>query len=426
MGAEPVSRGVLATESTAGSADVRPGVTLGLLSVLHSIIHAQGAFYPLVFLAVIDDFKVTPDAIAFLAAVGAIVTGGIQLGFGAATRRFSRRALLAAGGLLLGLATAAQALASTFAPFAIANVVSRLGGAPQHPVGNALLAEQFPEKRLGFAISAHVAGGNVGTLIAGVVVGWAIANLGWRGSVVALGLPAIVVSIAITLWIRESGTDRVRAVRAGSIRGAYRRVIGDANLRWVFLSSVLGGGARGLGVLNVFVPFYLKLVAGLDDGTVGAMYAVLLIASVPGPLVAGWLSDRLGRKPVIIGVYVAGAVSLAFFVLVGNGVIGLWTAIVILSIFSFVESPQLQALLADIAPAELRDAAYSTYFALAFGVGSTWGIVYGAVLAAFGSASGLPLVFWIMALANTAAALSVLPIRLSGEATTDRRPTSDL
>ena len=57
---------------------------------------------------------------------------------------------------------AAQALATGFLSFAIPNIASRIGGSPQHPVGNGLLAEQFPTERRGFAISAHIAGGNVG------------------------------------------------------------------------------------------------------------------------------------------------------------------------------------------------------------------------------------------------------------------------
>jgi MFS family permease len=154
-------------------------------------------------------------------------------------------------------------------------------------------------------------------------------------------------------------------------------------------------------------------VAGLPLGIVGVMYAVLLLASVPGPLVAGWLSDRVGRKPLIIGVYLGGALSLALFVLVGSSEIGLWIAIVLLSCFSFVESPQLQALLADVTPPDLRDAAYSTYFALAFGVGSLWVLLYGAVIELAGHGTGLTLVFWIMAAASIVAAISVLPIRLT-------------
>ena len=134
------------------------------------------------------------------------------------------------------------------------------------------------------------------------------------------------------------------------------------------------------------------------------MYGVLLAASVPGPLVAGWLSDRVGRKPVIIGVYLAGAASIALFVLAGNDIVWLWVGIIALSLFSFVESPQLQALLADVTPRHLRDAAFSTYFALAFGVGSMWGIVYGIVIDAGtkGDGNGLTTVFWMMAAASIA------------------------
>ena len=117
---------------------------------------------------------------------------------------------------------------------------------------------------------------------------------------------------------------------------------------------------------------------------------------------------------VVVGVYVAGALSLVFFVLVGADRLLLWASIVALGAFSFVESPQLQALLADIAPAELRDAAYSTYFALAFGIGSLWGGVYTYVLTVAGSQHGLPIVFGIMAAASGVAALSVLPIRTPG------------
>ena len=392
---------------------LRPGLTLTLMSVQHALIHGQSALYPIVFLAISGEFGVGAEAIAVLAAVGSILTGSIQLSFGALTRRFTRRSLLGVGGVFLGAATAAQAVTGAFAPFGIANVASRLGGAPQHPVGNALLTDQWPRRRWGTAISAHIAGGNVGTLAMGVIATSVVATFGWRNAVLGLGVLAIGVGLLILLLIREAQPGAHAVAERPTVRDAYRQVLADRDLRWLFLSSVLGGGARGLGVLNVFVPLYLVKVVGVDDGTLGAMYAMLLAASVPGPLVAGWLSDRLGRKPLIIGVYLAGAVGLAWFVLAGSSIALLWTAIVVLSLFSFVESPQLQALLADISPAAIRDASYSTYFALAFGVGSMWGLVYGAVIAFAGEVQGLGLVFVIMAMANVAAALTVLPIRLA-------------
>ena len=110
----------------------------------------------------------------------------------------------------------------------------------------------------------------------------------------------------------------------------------------------------------------------------------------------------------------AGAASIALFVLAGSDIVWLWAGIIALSLFSFVESPQLQALLADVTPRHLRDAAFSTYFALAFGVGSMWGIVYGIVIDAGtkGDGNGLTTVFWLMAVASILAALATLRIRI--------------
>ena len=197
---------------------------------------------------------------------------------------------------------------------------------------------------------------------------------------------AVVVAIAILIAVREAPPSEAdRTAAETPVRHLYRKVLVDRDLRWVYAAAVLGGGSRGLGVLNIFVPLYLAEAVGLDAGTIGLMYGVLLAASVPGPLVAGWLSDRVGRKPVIIGVYVGGAASIALFVLAGQNIVWLWAGIIALSLFSFVESPQLQALLADVHPEHLRDAAFSTYFALAFGVGSMWGIVYGVVIDVVGA-----------------------------------------
>ncbi len=400
-----------AVASVASATDVRPMRTLWLLTAAHAVNHAQAAVLPLVYLAIITEFRVGVETIAFLAAFANFSSGMAQLSYAALTRYVSRRSLLALGGVVFGGGMAAQALAPGFGAFALANVVSRIGGSPQHPVGNGLLAEQFPPERRGFAISAHIAGGNVGTVAIPLVGLWLIAGIGWRWTVVLFGVPAILIAIAMLALIRESGADREAARAHGSVRAAFGVVLRNRDLLWLYLSSVLGGGGRGLGVLNVFVPLYLALVVGLDATTVGLMYTLLLACSVPGPLVAGWLSDRWGRKPMIIGVYLAGAASLVAFVLAGSNLALLWLGILLLGIFNFVESPQLQALLADIAPPGVRDVSFATYFTLAFGIGSLWSAVYGAVIAATGDTAGLPLVFFLMAASFVAAALVVIPIR---------------
>jgi MFS transporter, FSR family, fosmidomycin resistance protein len=401
-----------------GEPEIRPMRSLGLLSIAHAFNHAQAVMLPLIFLAIITEFGVGIGAIAILAAVGAFASGMVQLSYAGLTRVVSRRKILGAGGILFGAGFALQAFATSFVTFAIPNIASRIGGSPQHPVGNGLLAEQFPPERHGFAISAHIAGGNVGTVVVAIIGVPLIAAVGWRGAAIAFGLPAIVIAVAILLFVRETGADRAAALASGSVRSAFRRILHDPDLLWLYLTSVLGGGGRGLGVVNLFVLIYLTQVLGLDTGTAGLMYGALIVFSVPMPLVAGWLSDRIGRKPLIVGVYLGGALGFIVFLLAGESLVWLWAGILLMGLFSFAESPQLQALLADIAPPSIRDASYALYFTLAFGVGSLWVALYGIIIDAAGEAAGVPIVFGLMSLTFVLAALGTLPIR------TERAPTA--
>lgn len=402
---------------------IHPDRTLWLLSIAHAVNHAQAVLLPLVYLRIILEFGVSEGTVAILASAGSVASGVVQLSYAKLTRMISRRKLLAAGGILFGGGFAAQALAPNFPTFAVTNVASRVGGSPQHPVGNGLLAEQFPEQRRGFAIAAHIAGGNVGTVVVAVAGTWLMANLGWRGSVVVFGLPAVIVALAILLFVRETGEDRAAAVAHGSVREAFGTILRDPDHRWIYLASILGGGGRGLGVVNLFVLLYLTGVLHLDEGTTGLMYGVLIVFSVPAPLVAGWLSDRIGRKPLIVGVYLGGAIGFAVFILAGSNMTGLWLGIVLMGLFSFAESPQLQALLADIAAPTIRDASFALYFTLAFGVGSLFTAVYGVIIDSATARVGLPIVFWLMAATFVAAALSVLPVRAGGRRDVGSRAT---
>ena len=395
----------------ASASEVHPQRTLWLLSIAHAVNHAQAVILPPIFVLVVAEFGAGVEAIPYLAAVGAISSGLVQATFGVITRHASRRDIMTVGGVVLGLGMAAQAATSTILAFAVSNVVSRIGSSPQHPVGNGLLAEQFPPERRGFAISAHISGGNVGTLIAGVLGPLILAWWGWRGASLVVGIPAALVALAIFRWVRETGADRAAAISQGTVRQAAVAIWRNSTIRRTYLTAVLGGGGRGLGVANLFALIYLTEVIRVDRGTSDVMYAGLVVLSVPMPLVAGWLSDRIGRRPTILGAYLGGAIGFLVFIAVGANIAGLWLGIAIMGLFSFAESPQLQALLADLAPTGVRDVAFALYFAAAFGVGQMWTLLYGLVIDGLGAAAGVPIVFLLMAGAFLLAAVVMLPVR---------------
>jgi MFS family permease len=392
-------------------ARIRPRLTLWLLAIAHAVNHAQAVILPLVFVKIIDEFGVSVQAVAFLSAAGSISAGVIQATFAWLTRRMPRRVLMGVGGLIFGAGFAAQGLSPSFPAFALTNIASRIGGSPQHPVGNGLLAEQFPPEQRGMAISAHIAGGNVGTVFIAVFGAAMLSAFGWRGASVLLGIPAALIALAILRWVAEAGTDRAAAIAEGSVGQGLRTIWRDHTIRRVYLASIFGGGGRGLGTANLFALLYLSHVLKLGDSLTNLMYAGLIVLSVPMPLVAGWLSDKIGRRPVIVGAYVGGAVGFLVFISAGSSLAGLWVGLVIMGLFSFAESPQLQALMADVVSTPLRDITFAVYFTLAFGVGSLWTALYGTIIEAVGEASGLPIVFVLMAVSFLIAGLIMWPVR---------------
>ena len=136
--------------------------------------------------------------------------------------------------------------------------------------------------------------------------GWVIATAGWQPAVLLIGLPAIVVALAILATVREAGVDRAAALARGSTWTVVRSLRGRARPALAVRRVIGRRGRPRIGVVTTFVPLYLSLVLGLDAPTIAVMYTLLLIGSVPGPLVAGRFADRLGHRPVLIVTYASG------------------------------------------------------------------------------------------------------------------------
>jgi FSR family fosmidomycin resistance protein-like MFS transporter len=409
---EPVAR---PRDPEAGAdVDLRPRVTLALLSAQHGFIHAQTALLPLVFIAITPVFGLGVGEIGLLLAVGNVLTGVVQLAYAPLQRVVSRRTLLGAGGLLFGAAMTVTGLATSWAGFATATVVARVAGSPQHPVGNALIAEQRPVRARASAIASHIAGGNLGTVAVPLLGAWVIASFGWPVAVAAVGIPAFLVGALILVVVRESGADRAAALAHGSVRAAFAATFREADLRRLFAAASIAAAGRGIGVVSTFVPLYLSRSLDLDAGTIALMYTLLLAGSVPGPLIAGRLAGRFGHRPVLAWSYVAGAAALVLLVVAGGSTVLLWLAIGLVGAFVFEEASLLQGLLVEAAPPAIRDAANSVYFTLMFLVGAAWAALLGALVAVLGDDAGFPVVFLLMAASYLVAIVFVLRIRAGG------------
>jgi len=382
----------------------RPAETLGLLALSHAVVHASSALLPLIYPIIITEFSLDARAIGLFIAVTSTLGGSTQLLYGFLTRWVSRPVLLGVGQIVFGIGLLLAGATRSLGQLMAAISVARIGSSPQHPVGNALLSDVFPVHRRGFAISAHISGGNVGTILVPFVGLALIGAVGWHATIALFGVPALVVG-ALILWrVREDGAAyREQARGAGSVRGQLRSVLGRRDLRLILGASLVAAGGRGLDIVAPFMLLYLRGPLGIGQETTALLYALLLVGAVVGPLLAGWLSDRFGRRRTLIVYYLLCAAGILSFLAAGSNLVLLVPLLLPLGTAVFSESPVLQAFLADRATGPTRDVAFSVYFTFAFGIGAFWALVIGNVAATW----GYPVAFAVMAASYLGAALLV-------------------
>lgn len=394
--------------TTDRTSPTRPRLTLALVSSAHAVIHAQSALMPLVYAIVIVEFGLTERDIGVFIAITTAVGGTMQLAYGFLTRYVARPALLAGGQLLFGTGLLIGGLSQSVGQLLGSISLSRIGASPQHPVGNALLSDLYPAERRGFAISAHIAGGNVGTILVPIVGGAMLLTLGWQATLALFGVPAVIMGVLIALLVREDhAAYRRRARASGSVGEHLRTVLGRRDLRLILGASLVAAGGRGLDIVAPFMVLYLSGPLGFDAGTVNLLYALLLVGAVVGPILAGILSDRFGRRPVLVMYYLLSAAGILAFLAAGANLLLLVPLLLPFGTAVFSESPVLQAYLADRATGPMRDMAFAIYFTFAFGIGAFWAFVIGSVVDAY----GFPVAFGVMAASYVAAALLLVAVR---------------
>ncbi|MGH2383785.1 MAG: MFS transporter [Candidatus Limnocylindria bacterium] len=393
------------------SSQTRPALALVLLATAHAAIHAQSALMPLVYAVVIVEYGLNERDIGLFIAITTAVGGSMQLAYGFLTRYVARPMLLAGGQLIFGTSLLVGGLSQSVTQLLAAISAARIGSSPQHPVGNALLSDMYPADRRGFAISAHISGGNVGTVVVPFIGGAMLLALGWQATLALFGIPALVIGVLVAFLVREDhAAYRRRARASGSVRGQFREVIGRRDLRLILGASLVAAGGRGLDIVAPFMVLYLSGPLGFDEGTVNLLYALLLVGAVVGPILAGIVSDRFGRRPTLITYYLLSAVGILAFLAAGANLLLLIPLLLPFGTAVFSESPVLQAYLADRATGPMRDVAFSVYFTFAFGIGAVWAFVIGFVADAF----GYPVAFVIMAASYVAAAALLVAVRERG------------
>ena len=320
-----------------------------------------------------------------------------------------RKPLVVAGYALSSVARPLVGLAQAASQVLVLRVTDRVGKGIRTAPRDALIAESVDPSIRGRAYGFHRSLDHAGAVVGPVVAFLLLRQMGvpLRTVFLLAGIPAAMALIVVVFVVKERrpAAPLPSAPAAVSLRRRLDRKF------WIYLGAVL------LFTLGNSTDAFLLLRAtdlGVPVAWIPLLWAYLHVVKSSTGTFGGSLSDRFGRKPLLVAgwslfaaVYVAFAfASEAWHVWALFGAYGLF--------FSLTEGSE-RALVADMVPAADRGAAFG-WFHLAVGVGALpASVLFGVLWDRFGPATA----FVTGAALALAATLVLVPVNVSARAAHD-------
>jgi MFS family permease len=323
------------------------------------------------------------------AQIGSVVTA--QFAFGAISNipggllvdSIGRKGLLMAVSLFwIGIPYLLMGLSDAYWLLLACAALVGVGNNLWHPTAIPLLGNRYPDRR-GLVMSIHSMGGNLGDAAAPLVAGVLLAFFSWRSVVVMNVVPGMVMALVIwILYARPRPGDELApkeraATSASDMLRMVRTLLRNRTVTTLSVSSAFRTMTQT--ALLTFLPLYLASQMGYSALWIGACMFLLQAAGFAAAPIAGHLSDKIGRRQIIMSSMLMTAVVLLFMAFAG-GTTAFVFFIALLGFFLFAIRAVLQAWLLDATPREMG----GTSIGILFGtqaVGAAIGPLVGGLIA---------------------------------------------
>jgi MFS family permease len=197
-------------------------------------------------------------------------------------------------------------MAGSFATLLLARLLMGLSEGPILPIAQSLVAQESSAERRGhnMGVMQNFGSNLLGSFLAPLVLVALAGAFGWRVAFYIAGIPGLVMAWFVWRYVHEpqAGTGVSAAAKAppaapaGTMHPLQMLRIG--NMRVCILMSIVMVAWMVLGW--VFLPQYYTRVRGMDAATMSWQVSVLGLSAAAFSFVVPGLSDRFGRKRVVI------------------------------------------------------------------------------------------------------------------------------
>ncbi len=325
---------------------MRNVVFLGLVSCFSDV--SGEMVYPLIPLYLTSALGATPAIVGLTEGVAESLASLLKVAGGYACDRFRRKKALAFSGYAAGLVyRLALLFASSWTGILAARVIDRFGKGIRTAPRDVMIAESSGPGGVGKAFGVHkmldMAGSAAGILAAFFLV--RRTGAGGCRLIFALSVIPLAVALALFAFIREKRDARPAAARR--LRESVRGLDGRLRLYlFVTFLFMLGNSSNSFLMLRASD-------CGFSTGGAVMLYFVYNLTASALALPCGRLSDRIGRKALLVGGYAT--FSLVYFGFAVCGGRRMMAAIfVIYGAFTAMTAGAERAFISEIAPENLR------------------------------------------------------------------------
>ena len=387
---------------------------LGSLSIGHGISHLYDLGFPMLLrdIAVVMNFS--NFQVASLFAIRQAGSGGVNLGAGPLVDTFRGHWGLILTGCLVwsAVAFAFIGLSPNFAVIVIGVTLVSIPGALWHLPAAAALSQRFADRR-GFAMSVHGSVANVCNYLGPLLAGVLLSILVWRHVMLIYAVPAVVMAGFVWWSLKDLGKGEGPSQQR-EIGTAYRdslKLLRNPLVLGLILAAMLRG--IGLDAVTNWAPFYLEDQLGMGHIKAGFYLGLLSGMGIVSAPILGVLSDKIGRKAVLVPGFIVAAIFSMFVVASGDGFL-LAVVFVGLGLFSFALHQIIQASVLDVVGRGTEATAIGLLFGLNGVIGAASAFLATVIIDHFG---GYGSIFYYSGIMTALAAVLVLalPIPSGGE-----------
>lgn len=293
-------------EINEGSSSLRESkglFVLASLSIGHVCIHWFQQLWPVIIPSVKSGLGLSNVEIGTLTAIRQFASGPLlTLPSGLLADLFRRRTALILGAAFVafGISHFLVAQASVFAWIIPGVALLGVGTALWHPASMGTLSRRFPDRR-GTVLAIHGVGASIGDTIAPVAIGFLLLSLPWHRLLELHLLPAVIIALILWRTLDSSFKNQDQGGNRPSL-SSYWDDIKDLMKNHVVLAIIAVNVLTGMARLTImtFLPIYIQDDLGYSALGLGYFWALLHVMGAISQPVMGYLSDKIGRKSVLM------------------------------------------------------------------------------------------------------------------------------